>query len=56
MTSALDKPAAPQVTTASFTAVNVANANSFTSTPLKSSVPFTVGTPDDTTKKLIQVR
>lgn len=53
--STLDKPAAPQVTTASFTAVNVANADSFISTPVKSSVPFTVGTPtDDSTKKLTQ--
>lgn len=54
-TSALDKlAAAPQVTTASFTAVNVANSNSFTSTPIKSSVPFTVGTPNDSTKTLTQ--
>ena len=30
-TTALDKPKTPQVTTASFTAVNVADANSFTS-------------------------
>lgn len=53
-TSALDKALAPQVTTASFTAVNIADANSFTSTPVKSSVPFTVGSPDNPTKKLTQ--
>lgn len=53
-TTALDKPKTPQVTTASFTAVNVADANSFTSMPVKTGVPFTVGTPDNPTKTFTQ--